>query len=104
LTFAGPASDVAEVLARTRTFVKDVCLPAESRFPGPELDGGLRAELQAEARQAGVFAPHVPIEFGGLGLDIRGWSVVFEEAGYSIARPSARCSAAGSRTSGWPRV
>jgi acyl-CoA dehydrogenase len=94
LAFVGAAPDVAEVAARTRAFVRDVCLPAEARFPGPELDDSLRAELQAAARQAGVFAPHVPVEFGGLGLDISGWSVVFEEAGYSLLGPQAvNCAA-----------
>lgn len=94
MTFAGAASDVAEIAERTQAFVREVCLPAEERFPGPELDGGLRAELQDAARQAGVFAPHVPAEFGGLGLDIRGWSVVFEEAGYSLLGPQAlNCAA-----------
>jgi acyl-CoA dehydrogenase len=94
LTYAGAASDVAEIAARTQAFVREVCLPAEERFPGPELDAGLRAELQDAARQAGVFAPHVPAEFGGLGLDIRGWSVVFEEAGYSLLGPQAlNCAA-----------
>ena len=95
MTFAGAASDVAEIAARTRSFVREVCLPAEERFPaGSELDPGLRAELQDAARQAGVFAPHVPAEFGGLGLDIRGWSVVFDEAGYSLLGPQAlNCAA-----------
>lgn len=41
-----------------------------------------------------MFAPHVPVRFGGLGLDIRGWSVVFEEAGYSLLGPQAlNCAA-----------
>jgi acyl-CoA dehydrogenase len=94
LTLAGAASDVAEIAARTQAFVQEVCLPAEQRFPGPELDASLRAELHAAAREAGVFAPHVPAEFGGLGLDIRGWSVVFEEAGYSLLGPQAlNCAA-----------
>jgi acyl-CoA dehydrogenase len=94
LAFVGAAPDVAEVAARTRAFVREVCLPAEARFPGPELDDSLRAELQAAARHAGVFAPHVPAEFGGLGLDIGGWGVVFEEAGYSLLGPQAlNCAA-----------
>ncbi len=94
MTFAGAASDVAEIVVRTREFVRDVCLPAEERFRGPDLDPALRAELQAAARRAGVLAPHVPAEFGGLGLDISGWSVVFEEAGYSLLGPQAlNCAA-----------
>src|SRR6476619_3685068 len=85
---------VADIAERTRAFVREVCLPAEARFTGHDLDAGLRAELQSAARTAGVFAPHVPGEFGGLGLDIRGWSVVFEEAGYSLLGPQAlNCAA-----------
>jgi acyl-CoA dehydrogenase len=79
---------------RTRAFVREVCLPAEERFGGHELDPGLRAELQQAARDAGVFAPHVPREFGGHGLDIRGWAAVFEAAGYSLLGPQAlNCAA-----------
>lgn len=85
---------VADIAERTRAFVREVCLPAEARFTGHDLDAGLRAELQSAARTVGVFAPHVPAEFGGLGLDIRGWSVVFEEAGYSLLGPQAlNCAA-----------
>jgi acyl-CoA dehydrogenase len=84
----------ATVAERTRAFVREVCIPAESRFDGHELDPGLRAELLAAARDAGVFAPHVPAEYGGQGLDIRGWSTVFEEAGYSLLGPQAlNCAA-----------
>jgi acyl-CoA dehydrogenase len=79
---------------RTRAFVREVCIPAEARFAGHDIDPGLRAELQAAARDAGVFAPHVPPEFGGHGLDIRGWASVFEEAGYSLLGPQAlNCAA-----------
>jgi acyl-CoA dehydrogenase len=80
---------VSELAERTRAFVRDVCLPAEARHTGHELDAGLRAELQAAAREAGVFAPHVPAEYGGHGLDIRGWCDVFEAAGYSLLGPPA---------------
>jgi acyl-CoA dehydrogenase len=94
MTSVGAAPGVGEIAERTRAFVRDVCLPAEEHFPGPELDPSLRAELQAAAREAGVFAPHVPPEFGGLGLDISGWSVVFEEAGYSLLGAQAlNCAA-----------
>jgi acyl-CoA dehydrogenase len=41
-----------------------------------------------------LLAPHVPTEWGGCGLDVRGQSVVFEEAGYSLLGPLAlNCSA-----------
>lgn len=87
--------DVAELSERVRTFVRDVVIPAEERDVSDHgLDGSLRAELQDAARIAGVFAPHVPTELGGLGLDTRGMAVVFEEAGYSILGPQAlNCAA-----------
>ena len=88
------APDVVELAERTRAFVRDVCVPAEARFTGHDVDPALRSELQAAARAAGVFAPHVSRELGGHGLDIRGWSVVFEEAGYSLLGPQAlNCAA-----------
>jgi acyl-CoA dehydrogenase len=90
---AGPA-DLAAVVERTRAFVREVCIPAEERFTGDEPDPALRRELQQAARAAGVFAPHAPREFGGLGLDVRGWSAVFQEAGYSLLGPQAlNCAA-----------
>jgi acyl-CoA dehydrogenase len=80
---------------RVTTFVHDVVIPAEPRDVSAHgLDEGLRRELQDAARAAGVFAPQVPVELGGLGLDTRGMAVVFEAAGYSILGPQAlNCAA-----------
>jgi len=82
--------------ARTAAFVRDVVIPLEQRDldpghgPAPEL----RRELQAAARAAGLFAPHVGTELGGLGLDMRGQAIVFEEAGQSLLGPLAlNCAA-----------
>jgi acyl-CoA dehydrogenase len=75
---------------RTADFMRDVVIPAEAR----EGEDGLRAELQAAARAAGLFAPHVGREWGGLGLDARGQALVFEEAGTSLLGPIAlNCAA-----------
>jgi acyl-CoA dehydrogenase len=52
------------------------------------LDPGVRGALQHQAREAGVFAPHVPREYGGQGVPIEHWSHVFQEAGYSPIGPS----------------
>ncbi len=89
IDFEIPA-EVADFAERTKDFVRDVVIPTEPR----ELTEQLRLELQQSARDANVFAPHVPREFGGHGLDIRAWSVVFEEAGYSLLGPLAlNCAA-----------
>ncbi|MEV6154375.1 acyl-CoA dehydrogenase family protein [Nonomuraea sp. NPDC052129] len=50
--------------------------------------------MQQAAKEAGVFAPHVAREYGGLGLDMRGRAAVFEEAGYALLGPLALNNAA----------
>jgi acyl-CoA dehydrogenase len=79
---------VEDLRARTHRFIRDVVMDAEPA-PGEQLEAGVRAALQTEAREAGVFAPHVPREYGGQGLPIEHWSPVFQEAGYSPIGPSA---------------
>jgi acyl-CoA dehydrogenase len=90
-----PGLELRALAERTTAFVRDVVIAAEPRDRGEHgLDGALRAELQQAARVAGLFAPHVGAELGGLGLDVRGQAVVFEEAGYSILGPQAlNCAA-----------
>jgi acyl-CoA dehydrogenase len=86
----------AELRERTRRFVDDVVIPLEARdtTPGHGPDEALRTELQSAAKAAGLFAPHLPAELGGLGLDMRGQAVVFEEAGRSLLGPLAlNCAA-----------
>lgn len=76
-----------DILLRTREFIRTVVMPAEPA-PGQRLGAGVLVELQAAAKSAGVFAPHMPTAFGGQGLSIRQWSPVFQEAGYSPIGPS----------------
>lgn len=83
-----PAPDAAELRDRVRRFVRDVVIPAEPPR-GERLTEATRARLQQAARDAGVFAPHVAREHGGLGLRLRDWSPVFQEAGYSPIGPLA---------------
>jgi alkylation response protein AidB-like acyl-CoA dehydrogenase len=87
--------DVEELRERTAAFIRQTVVAAEDRDHGAHgLDEVLRRELQDAARAAGLFAPHVEEELGGLGLDARGQAVVFEEAGYSILGPQAlNCAA-----------
>jgi acyl-CoA dehydrogenase len=81
-------AEVEDLRLRTREFVRSVVIPAEPR-PGDRLDPAERAHLQQAAKDAGVFAPHVPTRFGGRGLAIEHWSPVFQEAGYSPIGPVA---------------
>ena len=89
-------AEVEDLAKRTQAFVRDVVIPVETKVRGVVHDApdSLRRDLQGQARDAGLLAPHVPREWGGCGLDIRGQSVVFEEAGYSLLGPLAlNCSA-----------
>src|SRR5215204_4618380 len=90
-----PGPEVAELRERVAAFIQATVIPAEQRDHSEhDLDESLRAELQDAARVAGLFAPHVSVSLGGLGLDTRGQAVVFEEAGYSLLGPQAlNCAA-----------
>lgn len=79
---------VEELRHRTRTFIRETVMPAEPA-PGERLDQATRDRLQQSAKDAGVFAPHVPTEYGGQGLPVQWWSAIFQEAGYSPIGPSA---------------
>jgi acyl-CoA dehydrogenase len=84
-----PDPSVVELAKRTAGFVRDVVIPVEERHAGVVRDEATRAHLQRAAREAGVFAPHVGVEYGGHGLDMCGRAAVFEEAGYSLLGPLA---------------
>jgi acyl-CoA dehydrogenase len=90
-----PSPEVAELRDRVAAFIQATVIPAEQRDHSEHgLDDSLRAELQDAARVAGLFAPHVSMSLGGLGLDTRGQAAVFEEAGYSLLGPQAlNCAA-----------
>lgn len=85
--------ELAALVQRTREFVRDVVIPVELACKGSLHDApdaeDIRRRLQAEARAAGLLAPHVGERWGGRGLDVRGQAAVFEEAGYSLLGPLA---------------
>lgn len=87
--------EVAELRDRVEAFVAETVIPAEARDHGAHgLDERLRSELQDAARAAGLFAPTVAEQLGGLGLDHRAQAVVLEAAGYSLLGPQAlNCAA-----------
>ena len=79
--------DIEELRLRTRDFIRTVVIPAEPA-PGVGLSEAERTRLQAAAKSAGVFAPHVPPEYGGQGVPLQFWSPIFQEAGYSLIGPT----------------
>ncbi|MCW2790862.1 MAG: acyl-CoA dehydrogenase [Aeromicrobium sp.] len=83
---------VVDLVERTTRFVEDFVLPVEEEFLGDITAAGgdqARKELQAKARDAGVFAPHAPVDLGGHGLSMVDRAPVFEAAGYSLFGPTA---------------
>jgi len=80
---------------RVRAFVEDEVIPLE---PQAKAADGLPPELLAAVRQkakaAGLWAPQLPVEYGGQGLDLTGICAVFEQAGRSLLGPLAlNCAA-----------
>ncbi|GHG97921.1 acyl-CoA dehydrogenase family protein [Streptomyces rubradiris] len=88
MTFPHLPPEIAELRERTRRFIREVVIDAEPA-PGGRLDQTTRDRLQAAAKEAGVFAPLVPTEYGGWGLPIEHWSPILQEAGYSPIGPVA---------------
>jgi acyl-CoA dehydrogenase len=83
---------------RVRTFVEDEVRPLEAKpesyneFENIRLV--LRDEVRAKAKAAGLWAPQMPKDRGGLGLAMAEQAVFYEEANRSIFGPSCMNCAA----------
>ena len=87
--------EIQDLQIRLRRFIDEVVIPYEDQVPH-DVAGwqALRLELQAQARAADLFLPQLGPEWGGLGLDWRACSLIFEEAGRSLLGPHAlNCAA-----------
>jgi len=90
MDFALPA-DVEALRARTAAFVRDRILPLETQ-PGSydaheNLAQPVLERVRAEVKAAGLWAPQVPRELGGLGLSVVGRAACYEEMNASIFGP-----------------
>lgn len=95
MDFSIPA-DLKDLAERIGEFVRSEIIPLEAdpRWGSHGPSEAFRLELVARARAKGLLAPHVPKEFGGLGLTHFGRAVAFEAAGYSMLGPVAlHCAA-----------
>ncbi len=78
--------DLAPRLAALRRLIADAVVPLERemlRAGFPAVEPRLR-ELRAEAREIGLFAPHMPRGWGGAGLDLEDLALVGETLGWSF--------------------
>lgn len=88
--------DLEELLGRVRSFVDAEVIPREQQdlWAHPDRLDEVRRELQAIARERGIYLPHLPVELGGLGLNWRDTAAVLEEAGRSLLGPRSLNAAA----------
>ncbi|MEK6608275.1 MAG: acyl-CoA dehydrogenase family protein [Myxococcota bacterium] len=77
--------ELAEMRRKVRAFVDERVIPVEAAAIAEDREG--RADsltaLQREARAAGLWTPHLPPEWGGLGLGVMGMCALFREMGRS---------------------
>jgi acyl-CoA dehydrogenase len=79
--------ELAELRSRVRAFMDQEVLPNERAIVAEDRRrqyDTLHA-LQRRAREAGLWTPHLPAEYGGRGLGVMGMCVLFREMGRSPA-------------------
>jgi len=87
--------ELEEIRSRVRAFIDDVVKPAEHRIEGRDggepLTGrdrvGVLIDLRKQARSAGLWLPHMPPEWGGMGLGHVALAMVQAEAAKSYYGP-----------------
>jgi len=90
--------DIEDLRLRVRAFVDEHVVPLESdpqNFSEHEnIPEAALTRVRAKAKQAGLWAPQSPKEYGGMGLPIVAWAAIYEEAARSIFGPlSINCMA-----------
>ena len=87
--------ELEETRMRVRSFIEEVVKPGEARIEGngrePAVDGKERLEIligmRKEAIEAGLWLPHMPEEWGGMGLGHTHLAMVQAEAAKSYYGP-----------------
>jgi alkylation response protein AidB-like acyl-CoA dehydrogenase len=76
---------VKPIVEKIRAFMREHVLPLEASFLGKRWSEMLPAltAVRARAKEAGLFAPHLPPALGGLGLSLSDFAHVSEELGKS---------------------
>ncbi|MXR50542.1 acyl-CoA dehydrogenase [Halovenus sp. WSH3] len=84
-------SEKAEELAeRAEALMEEVVIPKERELEGgTTVSAGTISELQAKAKEYGVYAPQIDEEYGGMGYDFNDCLPTFEQAGRSLLGPPA---------------
>jgi alkylation response protein AidB-like acyl-CoA dehydrogenase len=75
-------SDLEDVRRRVAEFVREEVLPVEPDLTEDAFPGVLE-KLRTKAREAGLWTPHLPPRWGGMGLRALGMALVSQELGAS---------------------
>src|SRR5579875_1367688 len=84
--------DIEDLRLRVRAFVEKEVLPLErdpANFSEHENIPDRLKPVREKARQAGLWAPQSPKEYGGMDLPVVAWAAIYEEAARSIFGPLA---------------
>ena len=95
---------INDIRRRTADFINTEILPNEERLYGSsrgydatDPDGReqrrreaivLREEIKAKVNEAGLWAPHLPVEYGGMGLDFLSLAYMYEVLAYATGGPA----------------
>jgi acyl-CoA dehydrogenase len=75
-----------DLLERVRAYLAEDVLPAELDIEDPEdvlKSWHVVERLRDRARERGIYTPHLPEEWGGLGIGVLGMALVHQECGVS---------------------
>ena len=78
--------ELQDLLDRVRAFVEEDVLPAESEIVDDHdllTSWHVVERLRDRARERGIYTPHLPEEWGGLGIGVLGMSLISQECGVS---------------------
>jgi len=76
--------ELQDLLARVKVYISEDVLPAEPEIADPEdvlASWDVVERLRDQARARGIFTPHLPEEYGGLGIGVLGMSLISQELG-----------------------
>ncbi|MGH2691612.1 MAG: acyl-CoA dehydrogenase family protein [Actinomycetota bacterium] len=75
--------DLDELRQRVAAFIRDEVLPVEAEATDEESLEDVLEPLRKKARDAGLWTPHLPPEWGGLGVGPLGMALISQECGAS---------------------
>jgi acyl-CoA dehydrogenase len=76
--------ELQELLGRVKAYISEDVLPAEGEIADPAdllASWDVVERLRDRARERGLFTPHLPEEYGGLGIGVLGMALISQEVG-----------------------